>query len=176
MRFTPTQLPGVVVVEVEPRADDRGLFARTFCRDEFAAAGLCGDWVQCNVSYNARAGTLRGLHWQAEPHVEVKLVRCTAGAADDVIADLRPGSASCRRWVAVEITAASRRAVYIPVGCAHGFQAFTDGTDLFYQMSAPHVSAAARGAKWDDPSLAIEWPRCASRIIAPRDLAWEILP
>jgi dTDP-4-dehydrorhamnose 3,5-epimerase len=166
----------VVVVEVEPRADDRGLFARTFCRDEFAAAGLYGDWVQCNVPHSARAGTLRGLHWQAEPHAEVKLVRCTAGAAYHVATDLRPGSASCRKWVGVEITAANRRAVYIPVGCAHGFQTLTAGTELFYQMSAPHVPAAARGARWDDPSLAIEWPRCASRVIAPRDLAWESLP
>ncbi|WP_439621787.1 dTDP-4-dehydrorhamnose 3,5-epimerase family protein [Gemmata sp.] len=175
MRFTPTALPGVVVVEVEPRADYRGLFARTFCRDEFTAAGLCGDWVQCNVSYNARAGTLRGMHWQAEPHAEVKLVRCTAGAAYDVVADLRPGSPSYRTWVAVEITAANRRAVYVPAGCAHGFQTLTAGTELFYQMSTPHVPTAARGARWDDPALAIEWPACSERVIAPRDLTWEAL-
>jgi dTDP-4-dehydrorhamnose 3,5-epimerase len=137
--------------------------------------GCAGDWVQCNVSYNARAGTLRGMHWQADPHAEAKLVRCTAGAAYDVIADLRPDSPSYRKWVAVEITAANRRAVYVPPGCAHGFQTLTAGTELFYQMSAPHVPAAAHGARWDGPFLAIEWPQCASRVIAPRDLAWESL-
>jgi dTDP-4-dehydrorhamnose 3,5-epimerase len=147
MQFLPTALPGVFVVEVEPKADDRGLFARTFCRDEFAAKGLCTEWVQCSVSFNARAGTLRGMHWQAAPNEEVKLVRCTAGAAFDVVADLRPDSATYRKWVAVEITAANRRAVYIPGGCAHGFQTLVDGTELFYQMSSFYVPAAACGAR-----------------------------
>jgi dTDP-4-dehydrorhamnose 3,5-epimerase len=176
MHFLPTELPGVFVIEVEPRADERGLFARTYCREEFAAHGLCTDWVQCNVSFNARAGTLRGLHWQAAPHEEVKLVRCTSGAAFDVVVDLRPGSPTYRNWVAVELTGANRRAVYIPGGYAHGFQTLVDGTELFYQMSALYVPESARGARWDDPALAIAWPPCAARVISPRDLALPDLP
>ena len=176
MRFVPTKLAGVYVVEPETRADDRGLFARTYCRDEFAAAGLNTTWVQCNVSYNRRAGTLRGLHWQADPHAEVKLVRCTAGAAFDVVVDLRPGSPTHRQWVAVELTAENRRAVYIPGGCAHGFQTLADGTELFYQMSEFYHPESARGARWDDPVLAIEWPPCDRRIISERDLAFPDLP
>jgi dTDP-4-dehydrorhamnose 3,5-epimerase len=172
MRFLPTQLPGVIVVEPEPKADDRGFFARTWCRDEFAAAGLTADWVQCNVSFNHRAGTLRGMHWQAAPFEEVKLVRCTAGAAYDVVLDLRPGSPAFKRWVAIELTAANRRAVYIPGGCAHGFQTLADGTELFYQMSAFYHPEAARGVRWDDPVFEIKWPPCAARIIAPRDLSF----
>jgi dTDP-4-dehydrorhamnose 3,5-epimerase len=176
MRFLPTELPGVFVIEVEPRADERGLFARTYCRDEFRARGLCTEWVQCNVSVNARAGTLRGMHWQAAPNEEAKLVRCTSGAAFDVAVDLRAGSPTYRKWVAVELTAANRRAVYIPGGCAHGFQALADGTELFYQMSTRYVPEAARGARWDDPALGIAWPPCAERVIAPRDLAFPDLP
>ncbi len=176
MRFVPTELPGVFVVEVEPTGDDRGMFARTYCRAEFAAMGLCTDWAQCNVSFNTRAGTLRGLHWQAAPHEEVKLVRCTAGAALDVVADARPGSPTYGKWVAVEISADNRRAVYIPGGFAHGFQTLAPGTELFYQMSAAYVPEAARGARWDDPALGVVWPPCESRVIAPRDLAFPDLP
>lgn len=176
MLFLPTALPGVYVVEVEPKGDDRGLFARTYCRDEFAARGLCTDWAQCNVSFNTRAGTLRGMHWQAAPHEEVKLVRCTSGAAFDVVADLRPGSPTYRKWVAVEISADNRRAVYIPGGFAHGFQTLAAGTELFYQMSAVYVPEAARGARWDDPALGVAWPACESRVIAPRDLSFPDLP
>ncbi|MBM3981665.1 MAG: dTDP-4-dehydrorhamnose 3,5-epimerase [Planctomycetes bacterium] len=176
MIVTTTVLPGVFVIEVEPRADARGLFARTYCAEEFAARGLCTTWPQCNVSFNTKAGTLRGMHWQAAPHEEVKLVRCTAGAALDVVADLRVGSPTYKKWVAVELTAENRRAVYIPGGFAHGFQTLVDGTELFYQMSAFYVPEAARGARWDDPALNIEWPACAGRVIAPRDLAFPDLP
>jgi dTDP-4-dehydrorhamnose 3,5-epimerase len=176
MRFTSTELSGVFVIEVEPRADERGLFARTYCREEFAAHGLCTEWVQCNVSFNARAGTLRGMHWQAPPHEEIKLVRCTSGSALDVVADLRSGSPTYRKWVAVELTATNRRALYIPDGCAHGFQTLVDGTELFYQMSAFYVPGAARGARWDDPALGIAWPPCGARVIAPRDLSFPDLP
>jgi dTDP-4-dehydrorhamnose 3,5-epimerase len=176
MIFLPTELSGVFVVEAEPKADDRGLFARTYCRDEFAARGLCVNWVQCNVSFNTRAGTLRGMHWQAAPHEEVKLVRCTAGAAFDVVADLRPDSPTYRKWVGVELTAANRRAVYIPAGFAHGFQTLADGTELFYQMSGFYAPEAARGARWDDPALGIEWPACAGRVISERDRSFPDLP
>src|SRR5262245_15028203 len=172
MRFLPTTLPGVFVVEPELRADDRGFFARTWCREEFVGAGLVTDWVQCNVSFNRRAGTLRGMHWQAAPHEEVKLVRCTAGAAFDVVLDLRPDSPAFTKWVAVEITAENRRAVYIPGGCAHGFQTLADATELFYHMSAFYHPEAARGVRWDDPAFGITWPPCEARVIAPRDLSF----
>jgi dTDP-4-dehydrorhamnose 3,5-epimerase len=176
MRFLPTKLAGAYVIEPEPREDERGLFARTYCRDEFAALGLNVAWVQCNVSFNRRQGTLRGMHWQDEPHAEVKLVRCTRGAAFDVIADLRPTSPTYRQWVGVELTADDRRAVYVPAGFAHGFQTLTDGTELFYQMSEFYHPDLARGARWDDPALGIEWPPTARRIIAERDLSFPDLP
>ncbi len=176
MLFLPTELPGVFVIEVEPKGDARGLFARTYCAEEFASRGLCTAWAQCNVSFNAKAGTLRGMHWQAAPHEEVKLVRCTAGAAFDVVADLRVGSPTFKKWIGVELTAANRRAVYVPAGCAHGFQTFVEGTELFYQMSSVYVPEAACGVRWDDPALDIEWPACAGRVIAPRDLAFPDWP
>jgi len=172
MHFLPTQLPGVFVVEPEPKADDRGCFARTWCRAEFAAAGLATDWVQCSVSFNHRSGTLRGMHWQAAPHEEVKLVRCTMGAAYDVVLDLRSDSAAFGKWVAVEITAENRRAVYIPAGCAHGFQTLVDATELFYQMSEFYHAEVARGVRWDDPAFGIRWPACEGRVISPRDLSF----
>jgi dTDP-4-dehydrorhamnose 3,5-epimerase len=176
MIFLPTALRDVFVIEVEAKADDRGLFSRTFCREEFFAHGLCVHWVQCNVSFNPRTGTLRGMHWQASPYEEVKLVRCTAGAAFDVIVDLRPDSPTYRKWIAVELTATNRRAVYIPAGCAHGFQTLIDGTELFYQMSEFYSPAAARGAKWNDPALGIEWPACEKRLISERDCSFPDLP
>lgn len=176
MRITPTKLPGVFVIDIEPQGDERGFFARTYCHKEFAAQGLCTRWVQCNVSFNTRAGTLRGLHWQAAPHEEIKLVRCTAGAAYDVVVDLRVDSPTYCQWVAVELSATNRRAVYIPAGCAHGFQTLVDNTELFYQMSAFYVPQAARGVRWNDPALAIEWPACNTRIIAPRDRSFPDWP
>jgi dTDP-4-dehydrorhamnose 3,5-epimerase len=176
MRFLPTKLSGVVVVEPDRRADDRGFFARTWCRDAFAAHGLAADWVQCNISFNRRRGTLRGLHYQADPHPEAKLVRCTMGAAFDVVVDLRPESPTYRRWEGVELTADSRRMVYVPAGFAHGFQTLTDDTELFYQMSAAYHPELARGVRWDDPALSIIWPACDRRVIAPRDLAFPDLP
>jgi dTDP-4-dehydrorhamnose 3,5-epimerase len=176
MRFVPTKLSGVLVIEPDRRADDRGFFARTWCRDEFAAKGLEVNWVQCNVSYNRRSGTLRGLHYQANPHPEVKLVRCTMGAVYDVVADLRPHSPTYRKWVAVELTASNRRMVYIPAGCAHGFQTLTDDTELFYQMSEFYHPELACGVRWDDPALGIAWPACDRRIISDRDLNLPRLP
>lgn len=176
MQFLPTELAGAFVIEPESLTDERGLFARTYCRDEFAAHGLNTSWMQCNVSYNRLKGTLRGMHWQADPHGEVKLVRCTRGAAFDVIVDMRPASPTYRKWVGVELSADSRRAVYIPAGFAHGFQTLTDETELFYQMSAFYHPESARGARWDDPLLAINWPAEERRIIAARDLAFPDLP
>ena len=171
MRFRPTPLEGACVVELEPREDERGLFARTFCAEEFAAAGLETSFAQCNVSFNVMRGTLRGLHWQASPHEEVKLVRCTRGAVWDVIVDLRAGSPTLHRWFGVELDQDSRRAVYVPRGFAHGFQTLTDAAEVFYQMSVPYQPAAARGARYDDPRLAIEWPLSSPNVSA-RDARW----
>jgi dTDP-4-dehydrorhamnose 3,5-epimerase len=156
--FTPTALSGAVVVELDRREDERGFFARSFCRREFEAQGLDPCVAQCNVSFNRRRATLRGLHWQAAPHGEVKLVRVTRGALWDVIVDLRAGSPTFTRWFGVELTADNRRALYIPAGFAHGFQTLVEDVEVFYQMSAFYVPDAQRGARWDDPAFGIEWP------------------
>lgn len=171
MRITPLGLDGAFVVEAEPQADERGLFARTFCRDTFRAQGLHGDFVQCNSSYNRRRGTLRGLHFQAAPHEEIKLVRCTQGAIFDVAVDLRPDSATFCRWRAVELSADNRRALYVPAGFAHGFQTLTDEAEVFYQMSAAYVPDLARGVRWNDPAFAIAWP-VEPPILSGRDAAF----
>jgi dTDP-4-dehydrorhamnose 3,5-epimerase len=175
MKFTELALGGAFLIEPERHEDERGFFARTFCATEFAARALNPAVAHCSVSYNRRRGTLRGLHYQAAPHAEDKLVRCTAGAVFDVIVDLRPGSATFRRWVGLELSAAQRRMLYVPAGLAHGFQTLADDTELFYQISTPYVPEAARGVRWDDPELAIPWPPVASRVISPRDLALPTL-
>lgn len=168
MIFTETRLSGAFVIEPERIEDERGFFARTFCRREFEAHKLDPNLVQCSVSYNARRGTLRGMHYQAAPNPEPKVVRCTAGAVHDVILDLRRESATFRQWVAVELTADNRRMVYIPAGMAHGFQTLADGTEVFYQMAAYYHPESARGVRWDDPAFRIEWP-AAERILSERD-------
>jgi dTDP-4-dehydrorhamnose 3,5-epimerase len=158
VKFTPTPLPGAFLVEIEPQQDERGHFARAFCAEEFTAHGLNPTVAQTNVSYNRRKGTLRGLHYQAAPHAEAKLVRCTAGSVFDVIVDLRPRSPAYRRWFAVELAAATRAMLYVPEGCAHGFQTLQDDCEMHYQMSAPYQPAAQRGVRWNEPALAIPWP------------------
>ena len=158
MILAATPLAGAFVVELERLVDERGYFARTFDLDQFAAAGLESAVVQASTSYNAHAGTLRGLHYQAAPHGEAKLVRVTRGAAFDVIVDLRPDSETFRGWFGIELGADSGRAVYVPAGFAHGFQTLVDETELHYQMSHPHVPDAARGVRFDDPAFAIAWP------------------
>ena len=157
MIFTETKLKGAFIIEPERLEDERGFFARTFCQKEFATLGLNPNLVQCNISFNKRKGTLRGMHYQAAPHEEAKLVRCTMGAIYDVIIDLRPDSSTFKQWVAVELTAANRRMLYIPEGFAHGFQTLDDNTEVFYQMSELYHPECARGVKWDDPAFAIEW-------------------
>ncbi len=174
MRFIATHIPGVVIVEIEPIADERGFFARSFCRDAFKAHGLSGDLVQCNISFNKLRGTLRGMHYQAAPHEEAKLVRVTRGAIHDVALDLRPTSPTFRQHVAVELTADNRRALYIPEGCAHGFQTLADDTEIFYQMSTPYHGPSARGVRHDDPAFNIAWPLPVSAI-SPKDAAYEEL-
>ena len=168
MKFVATPLAGAFAVELEELVDERGFFARSFCRDEFARHGLVPAVAQCNVSYNARRGTLRGLHYQAEPHPEAKLVRCTRGAVWDVAVDLRPGSPTLHRWFALELSADNRRALYVPAGFAHGFQSLTDAAEVLYQMSESYHAELARGVRWDDPRLAIPWP-VAPAIVSERD-------
>jgi dTDP-4-dehydrorhamnose 3,5-epimerase len=174
MRFTPLALPDVVLVQVEPREDPRGHFARTFCAAEFAAHGLPAGFPQCNVSFNARRGTLRGLHWQDDPAPEGKLVRCTRGAAFDVAVDIRRGSATRGRWVAATLSADNADALYIPPGFAHGFQALADGTEIFYQMTESYRGDLARGVRWDDPAIGIAWP-LPDPILSERDAQLPLL-
>lgn len=171
MRFTRSKLEGVVVVDLDRLEDDRGFFARSWCAQEFAKAGLDPHLAQCNVSWNARRGTLRGLHWSVEPGAEAKLVRCTHGSILDVVVDIRPGSPTFRQWDAVELTRENRRALFIPVGFAHGFQTLEDDCEVFYQMSVPFVAGAARGARWDDAAFGIRWP-IPGPILSPRDAAY----
>ena len=158
MRFVQTDIPGCAIVEIEPHEDERGGFARTWCQHEFDGAGLPSRLVQCSVSRNRKRGTMRGLHFQLPPSREGKLVRCTRGAIFDVVVDLRSASRRYLGHVSVDLTADNCRAIFIPPGCAHGFQTLQDDTDVFYQMTdvfAPDLSA---GLRWNDPELAIEWP------------------
>lgn len=164
MRFSPLPIHGARLVETEPVQDGRGQFARTYCAREFAQHGITTPFVQCNVSLTTSRGTIRGMHLQAAPHAEAKLVRCVSGSAYDVMLDLRPDSPTFARWHAVELSARTRNAVYIPAGCAHGFQALEDGCELFYQMSAYYVPEAKRGVRWNDPAFAIQWPLAAGRL------------
>ncbi|HSZ77291.1 MAG TPA: dTDP-4-dehydrorhamnose 3,5-epimerase [Chthoniobacterales bacterium] len=175
MRFTPTKLAGAYVIEPQPHADSRGLFARTFCANEFRAQGLVDVFVQCNTSWNVSKGTLRGLHFQLSPSSEVKLVRCTAGALWDVIVDLRPQSATYLQHVAIELTAGNRLALYIPEMFAHGFQTLEEGTEVFYQMSQFYAPKLARGIRYDDPKIGIKWPLPVTSI-SDLDLNWTLLP
>lgn len=158
MIFLETALQGAYVIEVEKLEDERGFFARSWCVREFAAKGLDPHLVQCNVSFNKRKGTLRGLHYQIPPHAEVKLVRCTKGALFDVIVDLRKDSPTFLKWVGIELTASNHRMLYIPKLFAHGFQTLEDNTEIFYQMSEFYEPAASKGLRWNDPRLDINWP------------------
>jgi dTDP-4-dehydrorhamnose 3,5-epimerase len=168
LRFTELSLPGAYLVEIEPRADERGFFARTFCEDEFAAAGLLNRFPQASISYNARRGTVRGMHFQAAPHEETKLVRCLAGAVHDVIVDLRPASPTYRRSIGLELSAQNRSALYIPRGVAHGFQSLADDSELLYMIDVNYVAEAARGVRWNDPFIDVSWPD-PIEVIADRD-------
>lgn len=158
MRFIATRLTGLWLVEPERIEDERGFFARTWCEREFRERGLNSQWVQCNISFNQKRGTLRGMHYQAAPYEETKLVSCTQGAIYDVAVDLRPGSATFRQWVGAELSAENRRLFYIPAGFAHGFITLEDQSTVFYQMSEFYHAEAARGVRWNDPALGIEWP------------------
>jgi dTDP-4-dehydrorhamnose 3,5-epimerase len=175
MRFDELTLADAFLIEPERNEDARGFFARSCCRREFEAHGIACDWVQCNISFNKRRGTLRGLHYQAAPWEEAKLVRCTMGAIYDVIVDLRPDSSSCGKWAALELTEENRRTLFIPEGFAHGFQTLADNTEVFYQMSQEYHAEAVRGVRWNDPALGIGWPACHERIISPNDRSYADL-
>ena len=166
-----TKLPGAFLIEPERFADERGFLSRAWSEREFEAAGLKLPCVECNISYNKRRGTLRGMHFQRAPHAQAKLVRCTRGALYDVIIDLRPAAPTYRQWLGVELTAENQRTLYVPEGFAHGFQTLVDETELYYQMSAVYVPAAAGGVRWNDPAFAIAWPDNdgQERIIIARD-------
>jgi dTDP-4-dehydrorhamnose 3,5-epimerase len=174
VRFQETELPGAFVIEPERIEDHRGFFARTWCIREFADHGLSTDLVQCNVSYNARKGTLRGMHYQVAPHAEVKLVRCTRGSILDAIVDVRPESPTFHRWVGVELSAENGRMLYIPGGFAHGFQTLEDGSEVFYQMSTFYHPESARGLRWDDPTVGIGWPLDV-QVISGKDQGFPLL-
>lgn len=168
MKFHELPLPGLFAIESERLADERGYFSRLFCRDSFAARGLAADFPQCSLSHNTSSRTLRGLHYQAPPQAEAKIVNCISGRVFDVVVDLRPGSDSFGRWHAEELAAGDDRALYIPAGCAHGFLTLAEHSELHYMISVPHDPDSARGVRWDDPQLAIAWPE-APRVISERD-------
>lgn len=168
MKFTETKLKGAFLIDPEFLEDERGFFARTCCRKEFEQRGLNFDWVQCNISYNKRRGTLRGMHYQVDPFAEVKLVRCTMGAIYDVIIDLRPDSKTYRQWIAAELSSENRKMIYIPQGFAHGFQTLVDNSEIFYQMSAFYAPKCTRAVRWNDPQFEIQWPE-AERTISKKD-------
>jgi len=169
MRFRETELRGAFVVEPEPRADERGFFARTWCEREWAEHGIGMVIRQCNLSANRRRGTLRGMHYQVKPHEEAKVVSCIRGAIHDVIIDLRPQSPTYKRHVALELSDANRRLLYVPPGFAHGFQTLLDDTEVYYQMSEFYAADSARGVRWDDPAFAIDWPSASPRILSAQD-------
>jgi dTDP-4-dehydrorhamnose 3,5-epimerase len=174
MIFTESALAGAYTIDMARIEDERGFFARSYCAEEFAAHGLPADMPECSVSFNARRGTLRGMHFQSAPHTEDKLVRCTAGGIFDVIVDLRADSATQRRWFGTELTSENRRSLFIPKGFAHGFITLCDATEVLYMISVPYAAGFERGIRWNDPALAIEWPIDPVAISA-RDAAYPLL-
>ena len=171
MLFSATDIPGAFLIRPERREDERGFFARTWCEREFTEHGIDPRIAQRSVSFNRLRGTLRGLHFQAPPHEEPKLVRCTQGAIHDVIVDLRRASPTHRRWFAVELTAENRRTLYVPPGFAHGFQTLIDDAEILYHMAEPYVPGSARGVRWNDPAFGIDWP-IAPPFMSERDATY----
>jgi len=171
MRFTETPLQGAFVVEIEPFSDERGIFARSFCANEFAEAGLVSQFVQSNLSVNGKAATLRGMHYQNPPHSEVKLVRCVRGSMFDVVVDLRPESASYRQWFGVTLSGENHKALYVPEGFAHGFLTLEADTEANYMVSAFYTPNAEGGLRWDDPVIGIDWPM-QPQVISSKDAQW----
>ena len=174
MILTPTPIAGVAIFDLELREDDRGFFARTYDRSEFEAAGLEPAVEQCNMSYNHRAGTLRGMHLQVAPHPETKLVRCVRGAIVDIIVDMRPDSLTRLQHVAVELSAENRRSLFVPAYFAHGFQTLTDDTEVVYQVSGAYAPQAERGLRHDDPALGLSWPVLVTTL-SEKDKSWALM-
>jgi dTDP-4-dehydrorhamnose 3,5-epimerase len=174
MLFRDVGVGGVRLIELQPHRDERGQFARAWCREEFARAGISVEMVQGNASVNPERGTLRGLHWQEAPNGEGKLVRCVRGSILDVAVDVDPASDTYLRWVAVELTPDGGRMLYVPPGCAHGFQTLVDDTEVDYLVSQPYAPQSARGLRYDDPVLGIAWPLPVTRISA-QDGSWPLL-
>ena len=170
MIFTPTKIPGVLVVELEKREDPRGYFARAWCADEFAKNGL-PRFVQTNMSMSRQRGTIRGLHYQAAPHGEAKYMRCIRGAIFDVAVDVRPDSPTYKKWIGVELTADNRKALFIPEGLAHAYQALTDDAEVIYSASCAYTPGAERGIRWNDPAFNIEWP-IVEALVSEKDMKW----
>jgi dTDP-4-dehydrorhamnose 3,5-epimerase len=171
MRFTETGVSGAYLVQPQRHGDDRGFFARMWCRDEFAEHGLNGEFVQCNTSYSARAGTLRGLHFQIAPDEEAKLIGCVRGAIYDVILDLRESSPTYLRWIGVHLTPADATMLYVPGGCAHGYLTLEDDAQVVYPVTAAYRATSERGVRWNDPLFDIKWPM-APTAISPKDRDW----
>ncbi len=172
MVFSETGLKGAAVIELQRWVDERGFFARAWCRREFEDNGLLSGLVQSNISFNLTAGTLRGMHYQSSPYEEEKLVRCTRGALYDVIVDLRQDSPTFKQWFGVELTEDNRRMLYVPKGFAHGFQTLADNTEVFYHVTEYYTPGAERGIRWDDPAIGICWPPSAVRVISDKDRSW----
>ena len=171
MIFRETELNGAFLIEPERLEDNRGFFARAWCRKEFMAHGLTGALVQSNISFNKRTGTLRGMHFQTAPYEEAKLVRCTMGAVYDVIIDLRPDSSTFLRWIAAELTAENRKMLYIPENFAHGYQTLADNTEVFYQVSQFYSPGSEQGLRYNDPTFGIKWPMDV-QVISHKDRSW----
>lgn len=171
MIFTKTKLADAYIIDIEQRQDERGFFARAWCQQEFEDHGLVSRVVQANISYNKRAGTLRGMHYQKTPYAETKLVRCVRGAIYDVIIDLRPDSPTYMQWLGVELTPENYRMLYVPEGFAHGFQTLADNTEVTYQVSQFYTPGAEGGLRYDDPAFKIEWP-VAVQVISEKDRTW----
>jgi len=174
MIFTETKLQGAYVVDLEPFQDERGFFARTWCKKEFETNGLNAKLAQCSTSFNKKRGTLRGMHYQAAPYEEAKLVRCTMGAIYDVIVDIRKDSKTYLKWFACDLAAQNRRMLYVPKGFAHGFQTLEDNSEVFYQMSEFFHPEHSRGIRWNDPAVAVKWP-LAEPILSPKDRSYPFL-
>lgn len=174
MLFTETELSGAYIIDLERRTDQRGFFARAFCAQEFARHGLPTNFVQMNISFSSAKGTVRGLHYQAGPAAESKVVRCTRGAVFDVIVDLRPHSSMYLRHVGVQLTAENRRALYVPKMFAHAYQALADDVEVLYQVDSVYAPESERGLRYDDPALGIEWPEPVT-VVSEKDRAWPLI-
>ncbi len=174
MIFKETAVQGAFIIELNELQDERGFFARAFCADEFAAHGLETAFVQANISQSNHKHTVRGMHMQTKPHGETKLMRCTRGAVYDALIDLRPDSPTFHKWVGVELTADNHKMLYVPAGCAHGYQTLSDDAEVFYPVTAPYNADSEIGIRWDDPFFGIDWPEKTNAIVSDKDKAWPL--